>query len=752
MIPSSHSTRMTKFFGLLLLTAFLTAGPTNQAQTVLYCSGTVTEVNSGNPVSAHAVVITSDSLPGTTLHFADTVFTDQQGYYSGSFDLSPAMLSGHVVIKTVACNSTTASVFLPYGNQSGFNIQHDFQICLPDTNCHADFSFHQTAPLLIQFTDQSTGIGNGSRFWSFGDGTSSTMENPLHHYYTDGAYTVGLTISNNATGCQDFISKTVVVGDSIPGCQAGFHSSPNPANPLEIHFTDESTGQIYSWFWEFGDNGSSSLQHPDHTYAVEGIYNVCLTIRGADSCQQTICRTITVHAGNECQAQFSYHPDPLTVLPGIPYQFIDLSTGPIDHWDWSFGNGAYSHEQNPVHTFPGPGTYFVCLTVYGGGCQSAWCQYVEVNGNDSCVAWYTFQRAGLTASFIGFLMNSQQGTYDWDFGDGNSASGQNVTHTFAAAGIYPVTLHASDSSGCSTNYQQTVTIGSNPQYHQLYGQAFTGNFPTRNGTVMLFTLDTIQSFYPFFSSSPIDTSGIYVFSMVPEGSYYLYALPETEGYLPTYYGDVQEWTGAPLLQPSQLTNPYPIHFLPAGTLTGGNGAIAGEVRVAGLRYDLLGKIVMLLKDEQGQTLNYQVLNSAGEFDFSSLALGTYFLKGELPGVTSDLVKVVLTAEEPQATVTMTFTGNNLIGINDSAAPFDDLRIYPNPVAASTTISLIVKQPVSIRWRITTVTGQTQSEQTTLLAAGPNEIQIDCSNWTRGVYLLTVDSPDGIRIVRKIIKL
>jgi len=49
-----------------------------------------------------------------------------------------------------------------------------------------------------------------------------------------------------------------------------------------------------------------------------------LTITGADSCHQTICRTITVTAGNQCQAQFSYHPELQTVPPGIPYQFIDL--------------------------------------------------------------------------------------------------------------------------------------------------------------------------------------------------------------------------------------------------------------------------------------------------------------------------------------------------------------------------------------------------------------------------------------------
>jgi PKD repeat protein len=161
----------------------------------------------------------------------------------------------------------------------------------------ADFSATPTsgtASLVVGFTDLSTGNGITSWSWDFGDGNTSTTQNPQHTYTAAGTYTVSLTAFNS--DCDNTETKTAFITVSVPPI-ADFSSDLTSGNePLTVTFTDLSSGTPTSWLWNFGDGGTSTAQHPSHTYTAVGTYPVALTAtNGAGSDTATKVGYITVN-------------------------------------------------------------------------------------------------------------------------------------------------------------------------------------------------------------------------------------------------------------------------------------------------------------------------------------------------------------------------------------------------------------------------------------------------------------------------
>jgi|GEM_PF-633135 len=134
------------------------------------------------------------------------------------------------------------------------------------------------APLAVAFTDTSTG-GPTSWSWDFGDGGSSTEQNPVHTYTALGTYTVSLTASN-AHGA-DTETRVAYIDVGCPP-EANFTANVTEGNaPLAVQFNDESTGNVTAWLWDFGDSNMSTVQNPVHTYESPGNYSVSLTASNA---------------------------------------------------------------------------------------------------------------------------------------------------------------------------------------------------------------------------------------------------------------------------------------------------------------------------------------------------------------------------------------------------------------------------------------------------------------------------------------
>ncbi len=218
----------------------------------------------------------------------------------------------------------------------------------------------------IEFNSKAIGDIN-SYFWDFGDGTTSTEENPSHIYNSVGKYTVSLEVSNELssnTKVKILIVFTPVKADFVL-------SSTMIETADEIKFTDSSNGDISSYLWDFGD-GSANVteQNPSHKYWRAGDYRVSLTVSNELSSDT---KNIEVKVLNEAKASFYVTPTylnsnksiglPNYVIVGNPVNFAGESVGDIDTYFWDFGDGASSTEENPEHVYDSVGSYTVTLTV-----------------------------------------------------------------------------------------------------------------------------------------------------------------------------------------------------------------------------------------------------------------------------------------------------------------------------------------------------------------------------------------------------
>jgi len=254
------------------------------------------------------------------------------------------------------------------------------------------------APLPVAFRDGSSGsITDWS--WDFGDGATSTAQNPSHTYTAPGSYTVSLTVTG--PGGSDTETKAAYVTVDVPPPVAAFSGAPTSgAAPLPVAFRDGSSGSITDWSWDFGDGATSTAQNPSHTYAAPGSYTVSLTVTGpGGSTTATKINYITATAPSEPPPVAAFSGAPTSGAAPLPVAFRDGSSGSITGWSWDFGDGATSTAQNPSHTYAAPGSYTVSLTVTGpGGSDSeVKAHYITVSVNSTgLVAAYGFNEGSGT--------------------------------------------------------------------------------------------------------------------------------------------------------------------------------------------------------------------------------------------------------------------------------------------------------------------------------------------------------------------
>ena len=290
------------------------------------------------------------------------------------------------------------------GNESGFSNEVSATLAAVAPAPVANFNATPTAgaaPLAVQFTNSSTNAT--SWYWNFGDGTSSTGQNPAKTYASAGTYTVSLTATGSSgshtatkTG---YISVTAPLPAAAPA--ANFTASPTSGpEPLLVTLTDTSTGNIASRSWNFGDGGATTASNAQtfvRNYAYRSTpYTVSLTVTGPGG-SHTRTRTITATA---VQPKADFSASPASGVAPLTTTFTDTSTGTVTGYAWNFGDGATSTARNPTKTYPQPGTYSVTLTATGpsGTTSSTKTQTITVSAASAStgglVAAYNFEEAG----------------------------------------------------------------------------------------------------------------------------------------------------------------------------------------------------------------------------------------------------------------------------------------------------------------------------------------------------------------------
>ena len=301
--------------------------------------------------------------------------------------------------------------------------------------------------------------------WSFGDGATSTEQNPTHAYAAAGTYEVTLTTST-AAGCTEEVKLPAVTVQALPQAVFGV---PAACQASPVAFRDNSSivnGNIVSWLWDFGDGTTSVERHPSHTFASAGDYQVSLTVTTENQCANTATKTVTVRPNLQANFQLS------GACAGKEATFTNRTVATANttyHWD--LGDGTTSTLTEPAHTYREAGTYRVALTATStDGCSSSETKDITIFPLPQ--ADFTPTSACATTSFT-FQGRSSVATglitgWKWDFGDGSTSVAQQPSHTYARAGDYTVRLEVTSDKGCSSFVERQVKV--TPQLIATAGQ------------------------------------------------------------------------------------------------------------------------------------------------------------------------------------------------------------------------------------------------------------------------------------------
>ncbi len=316
-----------------------------------------------------------------------------------------------------------------------------------------------TAPLTVNFTDTSTNTPT-SWLWTFGDGTTSTLQNPSHVYSANGTFNVTLKATNTG-GSNTSGAQSITVTAAVVTPVASFTKSASSGTaPLTVNFTDTSTNTPTSWLWTFGDGSTSTTRNPSHTYTGTGGFDVTLRATNTAGGNTSPLQTVTVSPGVPMPVA-SFTADATSGVDPLTVTFTDTSTNTPTSWSWTFGDGATSTAQNPSHVYAA-GSYTAKLTAtnIGGGTSAT--QTITVTSAPAApVASFTKSASSgtfpLTVDFTDTSTNTPT-SWSWDFGDGATSTAQNPSHDYTGAGSFVVSLTATNAIGGNTSATQTVVV------------------------------------------------------------------------------------------------------------------------------------------------------------------------------------------------------------------------------------------------------------------------------------------------------
>ena len=340
------------------------------------------------------------------------------------------------------------------------------------------------APLAVFFDGSSSSDPDGyvaSSSWNFGDGAGGTSAAVDHTYTLPGLYTAVLTVTDDlGATAQSSIAINVgaVVVPNQPPAALLAASNGSGVAPLAVTFdgskSSDADGTVAGYAWNFGDGGSASGALVNHSFVKAGSYTVTMTVtdnQGATAQAQTVITVQAAPVANKAPSALLK----ASVLSGTaPLRvFFDSSgssdpDGTVATIAWNFGDGATGSGATPSRYYYVAGHYTVTLTVtdnQGATAQAQTTITVQPPPNQAPTAVLSSSvqtgTAPLVVAFKGSGSSDADGTiasYAWTFGDGSTGSGATPSHTYSAAGSYPVTLKVTDNQGATAQAQTVITV------------------------------------------------------------------------------------------------------------------------------------------------------------------------------------------------------------------------------------------------------------------------------------------------------
>jgi gliding motility-associated-like protein len=332
-------------------------------------------------------------------------------------------------------------------------------------------------PFVYNFTGTLSDAQNWT--WDFGDGnviTNSTAANISHTYTATGDYNVILTAFNAGTGCNP---STYTTNVHVRDIKADFKFDTLLCATTPHVFDASISTDVYTYgnngyIWLWGDG-----THPDitsstttsHTFSTSGRDTVTLIVKDINGCMDTVKKVIRAFA---VVASFTCNP---IMCANSTITFTNTSTADTTisastGYNWSFGDGATSTQQNPVHTYSISNTGIITVTVTLNatsalGCLSTYTAAIIIS-RPSALFHPTNSINICTGSGVSFASSNSYPNMTWDFGDGTTLGptppSTTSSHSYTASGNYAISLSVIDAAGCTDikTYNQSVNVQNLP--------------------------------------------------------------------------------------------------------------------------------------------------------------------------------------------------------------------------------------------------------------------------------------------------
>ena len=379
----------------------------------------------------------------------------------------------------------------------------------------------------FNFTNTSTlTLGAMTYEWDFGDANTANTRDASHTYAAPGTYNVRMIVSS-PNGCKDTSVTTVQVYD-MPAVDFSVNLVEQCFKNNQFVFTNNTTiptGTL-QYSWTFGDGGTANTRDAIHSYAAPSTNPVRLIVTSDRGCSEE--KTINVTAFPTPVASFS-----LATAAQQCYrdnQFIFNNTSSVFAgnllYNWDMGNGTLFNTRDVTYTYPVPGVYNVKLliTAANGGCQDSTTFAVTVYPTPK--ADYTINQASQCLNNNQFIFTNGSTVftggmqYQWDLGDGNTATTQHVTHTYANPGTYTVRLITSGTNGgCSDTISKTATVFAYPVADFLLTSPTCANTPIYVVNKTINTTTTTLDYLWEFGNGQTGNTRTPVYSYPAAGSY-----------------------------------------------------------------------------------------------------------------------------------------------------------------------------------------------------------------------------------------
>ncbi len=314
------------------------------------------------------------------------------------------------------------------------------------------------SPLFVEFNNSTTGATN--YYFDFDDGNNSSLVSPNHVFENAGSFDV-IYYAND--GCS--FDTSIVTIEVLPSPTIEISSNSIASCPDQnVLFFSETTGNIQSIQWDFGDGNFESGQDTEHSYAVGSEYFISANAQENNGCSSTASMMFTVH------------PKPIAMMSASPalscspmLVCTDNATAGATQQSWNFGNGVESNDLNECFEYTNEGTapveYTISLHVINEFyCTDSAFQTVTVQPQPVT----TFELSSIESCFPLETINPMVSTsgssaYQWLVDGINYSNEMNPSFSFDQVGEHPIQLISFNDFGCTDSYDAIYTIHPKPQ-------------------------------------------------------------------------------------------------------------------------------------------------------------------------------------------------------------------------------------------------------------------------------------------------